>query len=212
MRDTEKLIDQLTHELEPRRTVSPALGRATIAGLTLLASAVLVALRGMRPDFVAGRPHSVPLISALVVLCAGAVVAIAITAMARPAVGAQRAGWQGAVAALLVLPGAAFVTAVGSAAQRAAMIAGDGYVCLATGTIASIASIVVLALWLRRGAPTSATRASWLVGVAGGAIGALAIALVCPNDSIMHIGTWHAGIIGVAAVASRLTLPRFLRW
>lgn len=212
MRDTEKLIDQLTHELEPRRTVSPALGRATIAGLTLLASAVLVALRGMRPDFVAGRPHSVPLISALVVLCAGAVVAIAITAMARPAVGAQRAGWQGAVAALMVLPGAAFVTAVGSAAQRAAMFAGDGYVCLATGTIASIGSIVILALWLRRGAPTSATRASWLVGVAGGAIGALAIALVCPNDSIMHIGTWHAGIIGVAAVASRLTLPRFLRW
>lgn len=212
MRDIEKLIDQMTHELEPRRTVSPALGRATIAGLALLASAVLVALRGMRPDFVAGRPHSVPLISALVVLCAGAVVAIAITAMARPAVGAQRAGWQGAVAALMVLPGAAFVTAVGSAAQRAAMIAGDGYVCLATGTSASIASIVILALWLRRGAPTSATRASWLVGIAGGAIGALAIALVCPNDSIMHIGTWHAGIIGVAAVASRLTLPRFLRW
>jgi hypothetical protein len=38
------------------------------------------------------------------------------------------------------------------------------------------------------------------------------MALVCPIDSIMHIGTWHAGIVAVAAVGSRLVLPRFLRW
>jgi hypothetical protein len=92
------------------------------------------------------------------------------------------------------------------------MMAGEGYFCLLTGTLASIASIIALTLWLRRGAPTSATRASWLIGIAGGAIGALAMALVCPIDSIMHIGTWHAGIVAVAATGSRLVLPRFLRW
>jgi hypothetical protein len=212
MPDSQDLIDHLTAQLEPTRRVSPWFGRGLIAGTALLTVAALIAIRGMRPDFVAGHPHSVPLISALVVLCAGAVVAIAVTAMARPAVGSVRAGWQGAVAALAVLPAAALVTAAGSAAQRAAITAGEGYVCLGAGTLASIASIIVLTLWLRRGAPTSAERASWLVGIAGGTTGALAAALVCPIDSIMHIGTWHAGIIVVAAGVSRLVLPRFLRW
>jgi hypothetical protein len=212
MRDTDQLIDQLTDELEPRRRVSPWLGRALVAAIALLTVLTLTAARGMRPDFAAGRPHSVPLIGALIMLCAGAVVAAAVTAMARPAVGSVRGGWQGALAALAVLPAAALVTAAGSSAQRAAMMAGEGYFCLLTGTLASIASIIALTLWLRRGAPTSATRASWLIGIAGGAIGALAMALVCPIDSIMHIGTWHAGIVAVAATGSRLVLPRFLRW
>jgi hypothetical protein len=211
MRDDE-LIDQLTAQLEPRRRVSPWLGRALIAAVALLTAIALTAMLGMRPDFAAGRPHAVPLLAALVVLCAGIVVAVAVTAMARPAVGSPRIGWQGAVAALVVLPAAALVTAAGSAAQRAATMAGEGYFCLAAGTLASIACIVALTLWLRRGAPSSATRASWLVGITGGAAGALAMALVCPIDTIMHIGTWHAGIIAIAAVASRLVLPRFLRW
>lgn len=212
MSETKHLIDQLTDELEPVRSVSPWLGRAMWVGLALATAAVLTSLLGMRPDFANGDPHSVPLISVLVVLCAGAVVAVAVTAMARPAVGAQRASWQGAVAALAVLPAAAAVTAAGSATQRAAMMAGEGYFCLATGTLASLATIVALTLWLRRGAPTLPQRASWLVGIAGGTVGALAMAMVCPIDSIMHIGTWHAGIIAVAAAGSRLVLPRFLRW
>jgi hypothetical protein len=212
MRDAEELIDRLTEELQPRRRVSPWRGRAMVGGVALLTAIALTSLLGMRPDFAAGQPHSVPLISALVVLCAGAVAAIAVTAMARPAVGSVRGGWQGAVAALVVLPAAALVTAAGSAAQRAALMAGEGYTCLVTGMLASIASIVLLTWWLRQGAPTSAPRASWLVGIAGGATGAVAMALVCPIDAIVHIGAWHAGIIAVTAVASRLVLPRFLRW
>ena len=212
MRDTEYLIDQLTDELKPRHGVSPGLGRTMLAGTALVTALSLTLLFGMRPDFIAGDPHPVPLIAALVFLCAGAVVALALTAMARPAVGANRGGWQGAVALIAVLPVAAFLTAAGNAAQRAAMMPPDGPFCLVTGTLASLASIVLLTLWLRRGAPTSAERTSWLVGIAGGAIGALAIGLVCPIDAISHIGIWHAGIVAVAAVGSRLVLPRFLRW
>lgn len=212
MRTPEELIDQLTSELKPVEKVSPWRGRAMIAAAAVLTVVVVARLFRMRPDLADGHPHAVPLISALVVLCAGAVVAAAVTATARPAVGSVRAGWQGAVLALLVLPVAALVTAAGSSAQRIAMMPPDGPFCLVVGTLASIASIVILTLWLRRGAPTSPTRTSWMVGIVGGTIGALAIAFVCPIDSIAHIGSWHAGIILVAALASRAVLPRLLRW
>jgi hypothetical protein len=210
MPNTDELIDELTTDLRPRRRVLPWVGRGLLAAIALLTFAVLVALLGMRPDFATGQPHSVPLISALVILSAGGTVGTALTAMARPAVGAARSGWQWALAALAVLPIAAIVTAVGNAPDRALMMPPEGPPCLVIGTIASIGSIVALT-WCR-GAPTSAARASWLVGITGGAVGAVAMGLVCPIDAITHIGTWHVGIIVVAAVGSRFALPRFLRW
>ena len=212
MATSDDLIERLTVELQPRRRVSPWIGRAVLAAIAVLTIAVLTGLFGMRPDFTAGRPHSVPLMSELVILSAGCAIAAAVTAMARPAVGAFRSGWQWAAAALAVLPIAALVTAAGNAAERAFMLPQEGAFCLVTGTLASVASITLLTLWLRRGAPTSPERAAWMIGISGGAIGALAIGFVCPVDAITHIGTWHAGIIVVAAVASRLLLPRFLRW
>jgi hypothetical protein len=40
----------------------------------------------------------------------------------------------------------------------------------------------------------------------------MAIGLACPIDAVTHIGTWHVGSILVAAIGSRVALPRFLRW
>jgi hypothetical protein len=212
MPDTDELIDQLTEELAPTPTVSPAFGRVLLAVAGLLTIFVVVGLFGMRPDFAAGHPHPVPLIGALVVLSAGIAIAAALTAMARPAVGAVRTAWPWAIAGLAVLPVAAVVSAMGSDEQRAAMMPQASSFCLVAGTLASIASIILLTAWLRRGAPTSPERASWLIGIAAGTVGALAMAFVCPSDAIAHIGIWHVGIIAVAAVASRLVLPRSLRW
>jgi len=212
MPTSDDLIDRLTADLQPRRRVSPWVGRAMLAAIAVLTVAAVTGLFGMRADFTGGRPHSVPLMSELVILSAGCAIAAALTAMARPAVGAFRSGWQWAAAALAVLPIAALVTAAGNATERALMLPPDGPFCLVTGTLASFASIALLTLWLRRGAPTSPERAAWMIGISGGAIGALAIGFVCPVDAITHIGTWHAAIIVVAAVASRIVLPRFLRW
>jgi hypothetical protein len=212
MPDTDELIDELTTDLRPRRKISPWFGRGLLAVIALLTFTLVVGLLGMRRDFAVGHPHSVPLISALVILSAGSAVAATLTAMARPAVGSARSGWLWALAALAVLPIAAILTAAGDASERAFMMPPEGPPCLLIGSIASIASIFVLTLWLRRGAPTSAARASWLVGISGGTVGAVAMGLVCPIDAITHIGTWHVGIIVIAAVGSRLVLPRFLRW
>ena len=212
MPNTDDLIDQLTADLRPRRKVSPWAGRAMLGAVALATVAAVVLRFRLRPDFSAGTPHPVPLMSELVLLSVFCAVAAALTAMARPAVGAVRNGWQWAVAALLVLPVAAFVTAAGSVTERALMMPPEGPACLIIGTLASLGSIALLTLWLRRGAPTSPTRAAWMIGITGGAVGALAIGLICPIDAITHIGTWHAAIVLVAAVGSRLALPRLLRW
>jgi hypothetical protein len=212
MPSTDDLIDRLTADLEQRRAVSPGAGRAMFGAVALLTMFAVAVLLGMRRDFVAGMPHSVPLMSELMLLCAGCAVAATLTAMARPEVGAVRGGWQWAVAAIAILPVAALVTAAGDNAQRALMLPPVGSFCLAVAAIASIASIVLLTIWLMRGAPTSPTRAAWLVGIAGGTVGAISIGLSCPEDAITHIGTWHVGGIFLAAVVSRLVLPRFLQW
>jgi len=212
MPNTNELIDQLTADLQPRRKVSPWAGRAMLGVVALATMAAVVLCFHLRADFAGGIPHPVALMSELVLLSAFCAVGAALTAMARPAVGAARNGWQWAVAALLVLPVAAFVTAVRSVSERALMMPPEGPACLIIGSLASLASIVFLTLWLRRGAPTSPTRAAWMIGVTGGAVGAIAIGLICPIDAITHIGTWHAAIVLVAALGSRLVLPRLLRW
>lgn len=209
---SDDLIDRLTADLKPTRTVSPWLARAMLFAVALLSIAAIAGLLGIRSDFMAGRPSSVPLMSQLLILCTGGALAAALTAMARPAVGAVRNDWQWAVAALSVLPIAALVTAAGDETERAVMLARDGISCLVIGTLASLVSIILLALWMRRGAPTSPERAAWLIGIIGGAIGALAIGFTCPVDAIAHIGTWHVGILILAAAGSRLVLPRLLRW
>lgn len=212
MRDTEELIDQLTGDLQPRNRISPWSGRALLALTAILTAATLVARFGMRPDFAAGHPHTIALICALAMLSLCVTFAVAVTAMARPAVGAMRTGWQWALAPLAILPIAAAVTAASDAGELARMLPPEGPACLIVGTFASLASIALLTVWLRRGAPTSAVRAAWLIGIAGGSVGALAMAFVCPIDAITHIGTWHVGIVCTAALGSRLALPNFLRW
>ncbi len=212
MPSTDELIDQLTTELRPRRRISPWSGRIILFVVALATIAAVVGRFGVRPDFAAGQPHAIPLLCALVVLSVGATVAAALTAMARPAVGSIRSGWQWILLPLAALPVAAAVTAAGDAAERALMLPPEGPPCLITGTLASVASIILLTFWLRKGAPTSAARGSWLIGIAGGAVGALAMAFVCPIDAITHIGTWHVGIIALAACGSRLVVPRALRW
>ena len=142
------LIDRLTADLKPTRTVSPWFARVMLFGGALLTIAAVGSLLGIRRDFLAGQPSEIPLMSLLVILCAGTALAAALTAMARPAVGATRNDWQWTLAALSVLPITAFVTAAGDKAERSLMLGADGLHCLLNGTIASVCP------------PTSVTRSA----------------------------------------------------
>lgn len=212
MSSHEQLIDELTAELKPTKRVSLGLARMVVIAASTASALVLAVMFGVRPDFLAGEPHPIALVCLLVILMAGIAATAISTAMARPAVGAARAGWQWSVAALAVLPLAALITWLsGTSISREGILDG-GASCLGLGALAAISSIVALAWWLKRGAPTSAARASWLIGLAGGCLGAVAVSLVCQSDSITHIGIWHAGIIAVSAVLSRFAIAPLLRW
>jgi hypothetical protein len=212
MSSHEQLIDELTSELKPVRRVSLGIVRLLVIAASIASAVMLAMLYGVRPDFLAGEPHPIALVCLLVILVAGVAATAIGTAMARPAVGAARVGWQWSVAPVAVLPVAALITWLNGRPISGAGILDGGVSCLGLGMLAAMCSIVVLAWWLKRGAPTSAARASWLIGLAGGCLGAAAVSLVCQSDSITHIGTWHAAIIALSATVSRFAIAPLLRW
>jgi len=71
---------------------------------------------------------------------------------------------------------------------------------------------VPMVLHLRRGAPVAPQRAGLLVGLAAGSLGALAYNLHCSYDSMVYTGLWYGLVVGSAAVAGRLVVPRLIRW
>ena len=103
MPTNDELIDRLTEDLEPTPPVSPGAGRWLIAAALLIAAFLLIERFGMRRT-------SPPVnriqcrFAILVVLAAGSAAAVTVTAMARPAVGSLRNGWQWTVAAFAGRP------------------------------------------------------------------------------------------------------------
>src|SRR3546814_15958327 len=84
--------------------------------------------------------------------------------------------------------------------------------CLLQGVAAGLGVGAVLFLWLRAGAPTSPTRAGWVIGIAAGAAGATIVALHCASADAVHIALWHGAAVLLSAVAGRLILPSLLLW
>ncbi|MEO7603128.1 MAG: DUF1109 domain-containing protein [Sphingomicrobium sp.] len=211
MSDFNLLIDELTATMVPVRPLSLRRGAALFAAVAAISVAAGGLILGLRPDIVQLRPDdtvlmSIGLFAVLGLACAGTVVR-----MARPGVGRASDGWRWALAAMLVLPVVAAIEAILFPALRIG-IGVEGSICLARGLVAAVASAAAATWWLRRGAPVRIETASWLVGLGAGSVGALAVAISCPDDALAHIGLWHGAIIPVAGGLSRLVLPRFLRW
>jgi len=51
-----------------------------------------------------------------------------------------------------------------------------------------------------------------LTGLVAGAIGAMAYALHCPNDSLPFVAFWYGGTIVLCTLAGAALGPRLLRW
>lgn len=212
MNNTDNLIDQLAGTLEPVRPLSLTAGRA-LFGVCATASVITaVLLLGVRADLAAFTPNPVLLISAGLFFLFGIACGVTLTRMARPAVGAMSNGWRWALAAMLLLPAVAVVEASLFPAFRAGTSVTEGIGCLARGVGVGSATAALLTFWLSRGAPVRVELASWLVGFAAGSVGAVAVALTCPDASVGHAGIWHSAIILVSGGLTRVLLPRYLRW
>lgn len=207
------LIDGLADDLTPVRPRRVMGGSLWVAAGWLGAGAVLVWLFGMRPDLAGGVMPPLSMLAFWLVAATGVAAAWSALRMGLPGVGRDYGGWRWAVGALLALPLAALFVFFGDAhAHTEAARRGFDVHCLLQGIVSGLGVGAALFLWLRAGAPTSPTRAGWVIGVAAGAAGASIIALLCSSDDLVHITLWHASAVPVSAIAGRLFLPRFLRW
>lgn len=211
--NTDAFLESLVADLKPVSPLRQGKGMAMTTTTLVLGVILVVALIGLRRDFAAGHPDPLVLTAAWIFLVLALASAWAAVDMARPAVGIRREGWYWAALIAVILPVSALTLLTEDG--TAGLILGldrDGWSCLALGTSVGLLTGGALVMWLRRGAPTSPSKAGLLTGVAAGAAGIFAVSLGCPHNSLMHIGFWHGATVVVSGLMGRLLLPRLLRW
>ena len=206
------LIDSLAREAVPVRPQSSSLGRALLGLVGIATIAVTYLLFGVREDVAGLGPAPVIAVAAGLMALVAVAAGVSAIRVARPQVGAQSSGPSWALAALLVVPAVALAGAAADPERLTGLSLEYGLRCLVVGLVAGTATIAFLYFWQRRGAPVQPERAAWLAGIAGGAVGAFAVTLECPLDSLAHVGVWHVAAVPLSGLAARLVLPRFLRW
>lgn len=206
-------IAGLVTELQPVAPLRQGSGMAR-ATLALLAGAIgMVALFGMRPDFLAGQPNGMVLVSSGLFLMLALASAWAVVDMARPHVGSRREGWAWNAAMVAVLPLTALALIAGNWLHGAESgLHDDGRLCMEYGLLWGLLTAAALVFWLRRGAPAQPDRAGLLTGVAAGSAGIFAVSLFCPHSDMVHIGIWHGITVVLAGVIGRLAVPPLVRW
>ena len=88
----------------------------------------------------------------------------------------------------------------------------DWVMCVLCIPLFATVPFVALIWTLRQGAPTNLRRAGAIAGLVAGAIGAVAYAFHCPDDSIPFIALWYGVMIGLCALVGAMIGPRLLRW
>ncbi|QDP19945.1 NrsF family protein [Sphingomonas xanthus] len=204
------LIDQLADDARPVRPQSVTVSRIGFGALSALTLMLVLGLLGVRADIASGAPSPVILLIAGLFAITAAAAGLAATRLARPEVGGRQGGAFWLVAAIALLPLISLVEYLlgNTAGTSTALVLR----CLLWGVLASSLTLALLGWTLRSGATVLPSRASWLAGIAAGAVGATAITLECPNGEMLHLAIGHVGIVAVSAWISRLVLPPLIRW
>lgn len=205
-------IALLVDDLEPVNVLSPRRPLLIAAAVLVVMIGFIIGVQGIRADVMAGQPHQMFLIRAGILLILGCATAHAVTSMASPSVGKSNNGWQIALAAAVLFPLSALIVATTGDIGPAMSAMQSGMTCMMFSAIGGLATAVPMVLALRRGAPTSPTRAGWLTGIAAGGLGAFAYNLHCPFNDVVYIGFWYTLAVGGCAVIGRLVVPRFIKW
>ena len=208
------LIDGLASELEPVHPRRVLRGGLWVAAGWLAGAVLLLWVFGMRHDLAAGLAMApLPMLAFWLIVALGLAAAWSALRMGLPAVGRDYSGWRWAGLAALALPLTAIFIGMGdNHAAMDAMRPETGMRCTIDGLIAGIGVGAALFAWLKGGAPTSPTRAGWVVGIAGGGAGATAVGLHCSSNDMIHIALWHGLAIPLWGLAGRVFLAPLLRW
>ncbi len=206
------LIENLVEDLEPVRTLKPKSGLAIVGGITLIAVIAVATTLGVRNDLMLGMADEMFFLRSGVLLMLGCATAITVVNMARPGVGKLSRGWVWALITAALFPLTAALMSAINMPPVEALRPMEGLKCLTVSGMAALAIGSGLTLWLRQGAPTSPERAGWLIGLASGALGAMAYNIHCPFNDIYYVGLWFTIPVIISAVFGRLVVPHLIRW
>lgn len=207
------LIAELVGDLAPVRPLRFGPGLAAALAAAGVSTAAVIALLGLRPEWLAGAVDPMHLVATGLYGGLGLAASVTVIVMGRPQVGNDHGGWRWAALMAALLPLAGLIVAIGHGAEAlAAPAVRFGAECFAVGAAASLLVLGVLTFWLRRGAPTAPARAGLVAGVAAGAFGSFAVTVHCPANDIVHIGIWHSLAVVAMAAIGWLAIPRLVRW
>ena len=209
---TDDIVDRLARDLTPAPPPRWRNG-VGLAALCLAELAGFLAAGMARPDLATAAATPVlwwKLAGLGVLALVGLVTATRAAAPERrPSIGL-------AVAVLLTLAALSTGGWLGAAAtpgDLAARLAWrDGLHCLAFVSGLSIPPALLLARLLRRGAPTDPEGAALATGIGSAAWAAFVFVFACPHDDPLYVIAWYGLSMTLVVLASRVLLPRWLRW
>jgi hypothetical protein len=211
---TDDLIDLLAtaQQPQPRQPPSLAIAVGGAVGLCLAIALTCITL-GIRSDLFAAWSHPAVWlklsITSLIVISAGS----AARRLSLPG-----RDWRGAKYILAVTFIAVMLWAVADLIARpigqwAGCIEGhDWSMCLIAIPLLSLLPMLTMGVAMRRLAPTRLRIAGALLGLASGAVGAMAFTLYCQDDAVSFVALWYGVALALSAVIGCILGPKLLRW
>lgn len=211
---TDDLIEALAaaQRPQPRRPPFFAIATGGLVGLGL-AVALTCATLGIRSDFATSWTHPAVWlklgVTGLIVVCA----CLAARRLSLPG-----RDWKGARVVLtitftaIMFWGAADLTTRPVAEWAHCVEGRDWSTCLMAIPLLSLVPMLAMGFAMRRLAPTRLKAAGTLLGLASGAVAAMAFSLYCRDDAVSFVAIWYGAALASSALIGRALGPRLLRW
>lgn len=209
---TNDLIAQLAQDpppVQPMRLARGAIGIVVAFAVTCVA---VIIVDGFAITKAVGASMSHLLLTNALLALLAIASSFAVLHMARPQAGARRDAPKWALAMIAVLPLVALVHGLTHGEDAPFWRDAHGPACLIQSMAAAALTMGVLIWWVRRGAPANPRLASAYIGMASGAMGALAYGVSCPIFDMAHVFAWHAALPILMSALAAVALPRLLRW
>ena len=198
-------------KLAPVKTRRPARQLATLAGISLVYGAGLVAMFTVRRDL-----DQLPmpwLLAAGLAWLLGFVIPCYLALVPRPGAVTPRWRWAAASAivasiAFVVLGLVVHPTVPGVSKTLGWEHLARGHTCLELGVLGALVPVIVGALFLRGALPVGSRWVAAALGAGGGCLGGLVLHLHCPITDAPHVGLIHGGVVLVSALLSAAFVPR----
>lgn len=88
----------------------------------------------------------------------------------------------------------------------------DWSTCLMAIPLLSLAPMLAMGAAMRRLAPTQLKLAGALLGLASGAVAAMAFSLYCRDDAVSFVAIWYGASVASSALIGSVLGPKLLRW